>query len=434
MSDTLDSRLIVALLNSERGSSIVENGITVDMFESDARPVFHMINSHFSQYNKLPSKKEVLRHYQGFVLKKATEPLEYYCQELQRRYKFKQFKEIIGNAVDVLSTTEDQNIDSVLSDTAAKTGMIMNCGVTKAKDYRDRVEEIKANLAHKKLQAAEFSFGFPALDKDLIGMDRGNLTLLAGSPGAGKTWLLLQMAYNIWLTGKSILIISLEMPTKIIEDRLDAIICKLDYNRYRRGQLTTQEEAELYEATKRMKAAKNFFHLISFENYDSKAKTQLGSVESIRSCIQRYNPEFLFVDGVYLGMSMEWEKATKFANDFHAMLVGCMIPCAATTQMKQEADPSKPKLKDLAFTAGFQHAASYVLMLGKDSEGDGGELTMYVAKAREASDHTSYFVEFKPATKIEVVPMIADKRSLLFDEDEVDAQMLREGGVDGSEG
>lgn len=421
MSDTLDSRLIVAILNGERGSCIAEHGLKVDMFEADARPVFHMLNTHFMQYGKLPSKKEVLRHYPGFIMKKATEPLAHYVVDITKRYKFKQFKEAIGVAAEVLSTKEDQDIDNILSATAAATSMIMQCGTTRATDYRDRAEDLQASLERKRTQAAEFSFGFPALDKDLIGLDRGNLCLLAGASGKGKTWVMLQMAYNIWLSGKSILIISLEMPTKIIEDRLDAITCKLNYNKYRRGLTSIQEEQVLCEKARERKAAPNAFNLISFENYDTKSKTQLGSVESIQACVQRYRPDFLFVDGIYLGMSMEWEKATKFANDFHAMLVSCMIPAIATTQMKQDADSAKPKLKDLAFTAGFQHAASYVLMLGSDDEGGGGELTMYVAKAREASDHGHYFVEFQPATKIDVLPMIPEKRSLLFDEDEVES-------------
>jgi KaiC/GvpD/RAD55 family RecA-like ATPase len=418
MSELLDSRAIVCLLNGESGSAIAEHGLTEDMFESEARPVFHMIKSHFAQHNKLPGKPEVVRLFPGFKLKKATEPLAFYVAELLKRFKFRQFKEIIGAAVEGLGRAEDLDVDAMLKETATRTGMILQCGVTRAKDYRTRIDDIADNIARKRTQAADFSFGFPALDKDLIGVDRGNLVLLAGAPGVGKSWLLLQAACNVWQDGYKVLVVSLEMPARIIQDRLDAIMCKMDYNKYRRGIISAADEKLLYRMAKRMRTSKNDFNLLSFENYDSGAKTQLGSVESLRACVQRYAPDYLFVDGIYLGMSLEWEKATKFANDFHAMLVGQRIPCMATTQMKQDADETNPRLRDLAFTAGFQHAASYVLMITRCGEGKTGELLMRATKVREAQDRSDYFVDFKPATKIEVVPMVQERKSLLRDDDD----------------
>lgn len=596
MSELLDSRAIVCLLNGESGSAIAEHGLTEDMFESEARPVFHMIKSHFAQHNKLPGKPEVVRLFPGFKLKKATEPLAFYVAELLKRFKFRQFKEIIGAAVEGLGRAEDLDVDSMLKETATRTGMILQCGVTRAKDYRTRIDELPDVIARKRSKAADFPFGFAALDKDLIGLDRGDLVLIAGKAGcltgdtlvrfnrggigryttlanvfikfhgggrndqkwdlsiptyvrsfnsalghlglnqvkdvmysgvkdvyelrlgngstlkltadhkvltkrgfiaagkltkfdsvmvdvltrhrkkerstaapkvrygapefskvvslsyvgleptydmemagdanfvannmvvhnSGKTWLLLQAACNMWAAGYKILVISLEMSTKIIQDRLDAIMCKMDYGKYRRGIISANEERALYRMAKRLKTSKNSFDLISFENYDGGARTALGSVESLRACVQRYQPDFLYVDGLYLGMSMEWEKATKFANDFRLMLGMVGVPCAATTQAKQDADDDNPRMGDLAFTAGFQHAAAYVLMITRCGEGRTGELMMRAVKVREAEDRQDYFVDFKPATKIEVVPMVQERKSLLRDDDEEEYEEAEE--------
>lgn len=418
MSELLDSRAIVCLLNGESGSAIAEHGLTEDMFESEARPVFHMIKSHFAQHNKLPGKPEVVRLFPGFKLKKATEPLAFYVAELLKRFKFRQFKEIIGAAVEGLGRAEDLDVDSMLKETATRTGMILQCGVTRAKDYRTRIDDLPDVIARKRSKAADFPFGFAALDKDLIGVDRGDFILFAGKPGLGKTWLLLQAACNMWAAGYKILIISLEMSTKIIQDRLDTIMCKMDYGKYRRGIISANEERALYRMAKKLKTSKNSLELISFENYDGGARTALGSVESLRACVQRYQPDFLYVDGLYLGMSMEWEKATKFANDFRIMLGMSGVPCAATTQAKQDADDDNPKLGDLAFTAGFHHAAAYVFMATRCGEGHTGELMIRAVKVREAEDRQDYFVDFKPATKIELMPMVQERKSLLRDDDD----------------
>ena len=406
MSD-LDSRLLNSILLGNRGEVIAEQGLTPEMFESDARPILLMVISHFRQHNKLPSKMEILRHFKNFHFKKATEPIEYYTGEINRRFKMVQFRNTISEALASIEKTEDAEIDKVLADVVGKFNTALMCGTTHAIDYINRIDEIETELFRKRAMPAEHSFGMAALDNDLIGTNGGDLTLLGGESGLGKTWVLLQMAYNDWyLKQQDSLIISLEMNPKIIQDRLDAIMCKFDYSRYRRGNITEAEEALLYSNLRAMKERETSLRLISFENYDSKAKAKLGSVDSVYACIQRYKPKRIWVDGLYLGMSMKWEEATAFANDFHSMLENCHVPCTATTQLKQEADANNPKLKDLAFTAAFQHASSYVFMMGYDKDhADRGVLTATTVKCRESEERKKYVLEFKPATKIEMVSM-----------------------------
>lgn len=406
MSD-LDSRLLNSILNGGRGEIIAEQGLIPEMMESDARPILLMVISHFRQHNKLPSKTEILRHFQNFHFKKATEPIEYYTSEVNRRFKMVQFRNTISEALATIEHTEDKEIDRVLADVVGKFNAALMCGTSHAINYVNRIDNIAAELIRKRTMPAEHSFGMAALDKDLIGTNGGDLTLLGGETGLGKTWVLLQMAYNDWAaTQKDSLFISLEMNANVMQDRMDAIMCKFDYDRYRRGNISPEEESFLINNLKALRERAASFRMISFENYDRKAKSKLGSVDSIAACIQRYKPKRVWVDGLYLGMSMKWEEATAFANDFHAMLESLHIPCTATTQLKQEADANAPKLKDLAFSAALGHAAAYVIILGYDKDKrDRSELTATATKVRESADKGKYVVEFKPATKIDMISM-----------------------------
>ena len=424
MSD-LDSRLINSIILGGRGEVISEQGLIPEMFESDARGVFLQVMSHFRQHAKLPGKVEILRHFRNFHFIKPTEPLPYYVAEINRRFKMVQFRATVSEALSEVEKTEDSKIGEVLQGMVSKFTMALNCGVTSAADYSDRISEIHVELERKRNMPAEFSFGMDALDKDLIGMNRGDLTLIGGLPGQGKSWVLLQMAYNNWAAhNRKVLVVSLEMSASIIKDRLDAIACKFDYDKYRRGQLNLQEESLLISNLQDMKQRDREFKIISFENYDSKAKAALGSVESIGACIQRYKPDVLYVDGIYLGMSMKWEDATKFANDFHTMLENCRTPCIATTQMKQDADENKPRLQDLAFTAGFMHACSYAFLMGRDKDAiDRSARTLTVAKAREACDRQKYMLEFQPASKIELTAMTLDEKRDWWDDTPADDEL-----------
>jgi replicative DNA helicase len=70
--------------------------------------------------------------------------------------------------------------------------------------------------------------GIKTLDVILDGLEKKRLYLLAGRPGMGKSALALQFAYNMAMSGKGVLLFSLEMEEVEITARLASIRCSLN--------------------------------------------------------------------------------------------------------------------------------------------------------------------------------------------------------------
>ena len=91
--------------------------------------------------------------------------------------------------------------------------------------------------------------GFTKLDKMTAGMHAGDLIIVAGRPGMGKTSFALNVAYNACeMEKKSVAIFSLEMPKGQLVRRLLGSEARVDGNRIRTGQLQKDDWPKLADA------------------------------------------------------------------------------------------------------------------------------------------------------------------------------------------
>lgn len=90
--------------------------------------------------------------------------------------------------------------------------------------------------------------GFYDLDRKIGGLQRGDLILIGGRPRMGKSALVGQIAYNAARQGKRILIISLEMSKKQINQRLVSIESGIPLKALRTNQIPDDSYSDLYRA------------------------------------------------------------------------------------------------------------------------------------------------------------------------------------------
>lgn len=90
--------------------------------------------------------------------------------------------------------------------------------------------------------------GLSKLDQVTGGWKPGQLIILAARPGMGKTALLLHFAKKAAMEGTPIVIFSLEMGDVSLTDRLILSECNIDSDRYKFGQLSSEEESMLCNA------------------------------------------------------------------------------------------------------------------------------------------------------------------------------------------
>lgn len=97
--------------------------------------------------------------------------------------------------------------------------------------------------------------GWNCWDSKIIGLPRGELTVLAGLPGTGKTQLVLQMAQNVASRLKKgcVVINSLEMTSRELISRLACSQAKVDSIKLRSGQATPAEIARVESAAESLR-------------------------------------------------------------------------------------------------------------------------------------------------------------------------------------
>ncbi|TPR54272.1 replicative DNA helicase [Metamycoplasma neophronis] len=96
-------------------------------------------------------------------------------------------------------------------------------------------------------------FGFPQLDDLTLGVNPGDLVILAARPAMGKTAFALNIANNVAKKGKTVLFFSLEMSTPQLSQRMVAIDSIVPMSAIRKNEISQDQLKQLYWTVDRMK-------------------------------------------------------------------------------------------------------------------------------------------------------------------------------------
>lgn len=251
-------------------------------------------------------------------------------------------------------------------------------GMTKTGPRRDEIEDRTAVVTEVLIAAVDpesMTFtpsGFPALDGIIGGFRPGELTVLAGRPGSGKSAFALSLALNI--TGlvtssrmdpsRPILFYELEMTRQQTWSRVVAAMTGLDGMRF--GNPGTRFVAEELE---RIKEARQRI-CVSGLHVDTCGSWTLTSWRrDLERRMARYKPAVVIIDAPYIfrrarGHSTNAEIEVVFqgikgaAKEFD-------VPVIAIHQLNREVEsryPPRPRLSDLRDSGSIEQEADCVLM------------------------------------------------------------------------
>ncbi len=172
--------------------------------------------------------------------------------------------------------------------------------------------------------------GFPTIDLATAGLQGGQLITIIASPKTGKSVLGLQMAVNMHeLWGCNPVFQSFEMSNREQQTRHDAMRAHISHNRLRRGQLKQPEVVRYRAALDKMKSMQ------PITLTDAVGGT---TVSALDAKIEKYKPNILFIDGVYLmtdeqsGETNTPQALTNITRALKALAQRRDIPIVITTQ------------------------------------------------------------------------------------------------------
>ena len=230
----------------------------------------------------------------------------------------------------------------------------------------------------------KYKINIAKFDENVL-FEKGDLIILAGRPGMGKTAFALQMARGFEASGNKTLFISLEMTAQKLISRILIAEANIDNKRFRYGNLNCEEE-------ERLKLALDNVIKLNINIDDEPSQ----SVAKIESKILINNPDVVIID--YLGLIPLPNKSTRneelglVSSGLKSIAKKINIPIVALHQLSRGTERQsnkRPMLSDLRESGHLEQDADIVLLLYRDDyydfRAENLNIEIIVAKYREGS-------------------------------------------------
>ncbi|MEG0257595.1 MAG: replicative DNA helicase [Christensenella sp.] len=212
--------------------------------------------------------------------------------------------------------------------------------------------------------------GFPLMDKMLSGLQGGQLIVIAGRPGMGKTSFAMNMVEHIGLTQKAVcLVFSLEMAAEQLATRLLCSQAKVDSQNARTGKLNTVEIGKFADACKELSGTEIYID-------DSAVITPTEMLAKAQSLKQKKGLGLIAIDYLQLlqtsGRSENrQQEVAQITRSLKIMAKELNVPILLLSQLsraseKREHKSRYPMLSDLRESGAIEQDADVVIFLHRE--------------------------------------------------------------------
>jgi hypothetical protein len=219
------------------------------------------------------------------------------------------------------------------------------------------------------------------------GFQEDDYIVFYGRPKSFKSWVLAYIIAWIFNQNKKGLIYTKEMTPDNIFMRVIACIAEISYHNFRMALLSHDEEQALYAAHQYIAAMEASQNLICLSGQD--APEGGDSVPWLRSKVEKYEPDFIFIDGLYLMSDIKKakkdnERVRNISRDLRQMNLSLKIPLIATLQANREAAKhEEANLDEIAFSDGIGQDATAIIRVINEKGSPTCQLVMGGAREYE---------------------------------------------------
>ena len=206
--------------------------------------------------------------------------------------------------------------------------------------------------------------GIETLDKKIIGIPKGHITIIAARPGQGKSAFMLQLVRNVLDQEYRVGIISIEMEAESLLLRNLSAYSEIDSMKFENGTLTDDEFSKAVSASKKM----------VYDNYvvDSSSFQTSGTIKArIQNWRVQKKIDIIFID--YLTLISTNNKYKRFdleigqlTGELRRFAKDSGIPIVILSQLNRAVESrlsKKPMLSDLRESGSIEQDAKTVLFL-----------------------------------------------------------------------
>ena len=367
----VESKVISAVLKDKQIHVLLQ--ANVETLLRTHNDIWNFIRLYSEQNNALPPSSLVVDRFRDFVPDDTVGSTKHHLEELQADYLNDSLKDIIRNAAsEVQSGQGTKALEELIQKTSElkkNTSVIRDIDATDLESAIAYYEQLKLD---QERGAIGIKTGLPGFDNYLpAGIMPGQLGVFLAYPGIGKSWLSLYFAVQAWKSGKSPLVISLEMSETEVRNRVFTIMGEglFSHRKLSNGQV---EIDDLKRWHKSKLEGRPEFHIIS---NDSGGEI---SPSVLRGKIDQYKPDFVIVDYLQLmspnqKSDNETVRMKNLSRELKLLAIAEEVPIIAISSATPD-DVTKldtvPTLGQTAWSRQIAYDADWVLALGRGSNSD----------------------------------------------------------------
>lgn len=212
---------------------------------------------------------------------------------------------------------------------------------------------------NKRKSSAIFT-SYPSLNDVIGSWQGGDMIILAGGTGGGKTCAMLNFVTGIAKQGKKVDIFSLEMPKIQLQQRMICAEASIDASKFRSFSLTSEDKRKYAEC------ARGTFSELNIRIF----KKQNVSIEKLRYLVMRSDADIIFID--YLGLINSYsnrgayERFSEISRNIKLIAMASNKPIVALHQLNrdfQNREDKTPKLSDIRDSGKIEQDADMVIFV-----------------------------------------------------------------------
>lgn len=227
----------------------------------------------------------------------------------------------------------------------------VNNGI-KVKATTTYVDKYLASLKTRKLGMAT---GFENLDRMTGGQRPGEITIIAGRPSDGKSTLTTQIAYNMAINGKKVLIFPTELSAAVVYDKIMSLLTGVEPIKFRDGSFLPNDIKEIEASKSDLEA----LPLYIVEDFSLTAKELEKRVNQIK-------PDVVILDYIQAMAYPEGGSPKEISANI-ASIAKCAgesgIPFVVASQLSRPSEVSALSMNHLKGSGALEEKASNIIAL-----------------------------------------------------------------------
>jgi replicative DNA helicase len=266
-------------------------------------------------------------------------------------------------------------------------------------------------LSNKEGSLIGASTGFKDLDKELQGLQDGDLIIVAGRPSMGKTSFAMNIAENVLLNKDNegaVLIFSLEMPGDSLTTRMLSGMSKLNQQNVRSGMLKDSELNLLMEQGSKLKELPLWIDdssLLTPMELRAKARRLARQEENGLSLIV---VDYLQLMQLPASNDNRVNQISEISRSLKSLAKELNVPVVALSQLNravEQRDSKRPKMADLRDSGAIEQDADVILFIYRkevyEPGEDEGQADIIIGKQRNGPIGTVKMTFLKEYTRFE---------------------------------